>query len=64
MEKLTKIANLNLKKSMENIGAVRFVPYSTSKIAKGVPSLISTAFGITVPAGIYYILFIIFNSGY
>jgi len=64
MEKLTKIANINLKKSMENIGTVRFVPYSTSKIAKGVPSLSQPPFGITVPAGIYYILFIIFNSGY
>jgi hypothetical protein len=34
MEKLTKIANINLKKSMENIGTVRFVPYSTSKNSK------------------------------
>ncbi len=58
-KKLTKIANINLKKSMENIGTVRFVPYSTSKIAKGVPSLISTPFGITVPAGIFYLLFLI-----
>jgi hypothetical protein len=46
---------------MENIGTVRFVPYSTSKIAKGVPSHL-IPFRDTVPLGIIYLLFLIVGT--